>query len=223
MNWLVYPALPGLLLITVWGAGALARRWNVPPKALAALACVTLVLSIVAVRAEARSWSGQDAFFQRAMATAPYSAEVQAGYGVALARQGRYEEALDYLIAGTVAEPESWEPYGALGQAYMAAGQYNAAVKAFREGLERNPRVPALHKALGMAFLMLERWADVETTLLPAFGGQPKDPEVCLALARAIAGQGRTGEARDLARRALELAPGYEQAQTLIDSLPPAE
>lgn len=223
VNWLAYAALPGLLLIGVWGVEALAQRWKLPRQALAALAGLLLVVSLGIGRTEAAYWASRSAFYERAIATSPHSPETQAGYGVMLAQQGRYEEALDYLVAGTLAEPDAWQPYAALGKTYMAAGQYNAAVKAFREAIHRDPTVPDLHKQVGLAYLALQRWADVETTLLPVFGAEPTDPEVCIALAKAIAKQGRLAEARRFAQRAQDLAPGNAEAEELLESLPPAE
>jgi CubicO group peptidase (beta-lactamase class C family) len=60
--------------------------------------------------------------------------------GYALLRHGRVREAVTLFELNVREYPDAWNPYDSLGDAYVAAGDREAAVRAYSRSLELNPQ-----------------------------------------------------------------------------------
>jgi len=77
--------------------------------------------------------------YRLAMEMDPGSALGLGGYGVALARNGRFDEGLKYLQMGADRDPLEPEVYSNIGRTYEAVGDYDRAEASFRKVLELSP------------------------------------------------------------------------------------
>lgn len=69
--------------------------------------------------------------------------------GYALLRHGRVREAVTMFELNVREYPEAWNPYDSLGDAYVAAGSTEAAIRAYRRSLELNPENANARRMLG--------------------------------------------------------------------------
>ena len=90
---------------------------------------------------ELKSRPGNDVYF---------SEEDFNALGYRLLQTGRVDDAIEVFKLNVEAYPESWNVYDSLGEAYMAAGQNEPAIKNYKKSLELNP-------GNGNARQMLER------------------------------------------------------------------
>jgi serine/threonine-protein kinase len=77
--------------------------------------------------------------YRLAMELDPGSATGLGGYGVALARSGRFAEGLKYLQMSADRDPLDPEVYSNMGRTYEATGDYDRAEANFRKVLELSP------------------------------------------------------------------------------------
>ncbi len=136
-----------------------------------------------------------------------------------LAREERYEEAIE-IFAGLVRE-EPGNPSLLLqfGQALIVAGRLDQAVSVFT-------RAVAVDPGFGMAWYRLGQLLDnrkdvrgAETAYRRAIDADPLAVEPRLALAGLLASRGRRAEAADLLEGVLELDPGNERVRGQVERL----
>jgi adenylate cyclase len=77
--------------------------------------------------------------YRVAMELDPGSAMGLGGYGVALARLGRFDQSLKYLQMGADRDPLEPEAFSNIGRTYEATGDYDRAEASFRKALELSP------------------------------------------------------------------------------------
>lgn len=91
-----------------------------------------------------------------------------------------------------------------LAQVELTNGRPARAAEIYEELVRRSPQVTELAN-LGVAYLLLERYEEAEKKLRQAQNLAPKNPDVILNLADAVALQERKGEAEDLYKYVLAL------------------
>jgi len=96
-------------------------------------------------------------------------------YNLALAygATGNAEEIEEYKRALEI-DPDFVLAYLNWGGALYAKGQYEEAIKVYREGLEVNPMLASLHYSLGLALSQEKKTAEAEAELALAAKIDPK-------------------------------------------------
>ncbi|MFQ5938050.1 MAG: tetratricopeptide repeat protein, partial [Acidiferrobacterales bacterium] len=117
-----------------------------------------------------RKFDESIAEYERALARNPNDADVLAHMGLALTFAGQPERAIQQLTRAKRLNPNypPWYP-SILGFAYVVAKQYEPAIIALREQVNRMPDWPTPHRTLAVAYAQLGRQDDargeVETLL----------------------------------------------------------
>jgi len=104
-------------------------------------------------------WTQAESSLREALAITPWNDAVRVDHGIALARLGHADEALDALERGLTEEGENAEGWGWLGNVRYEKGDRRGAEKAFRRAMNLAPQSPAFGLALGR---MYEREGDRE-------------------------------------------------------------
>jgi tetratricopeptide (TPR) repeat protein len=81
----------------------------------------------------------------------PNDATIQNNAGAALARVGRFEEAIPHYRKGLEINPQYYLIHNNLGMALFASGHVDDAIHEYEKGLEINPDYAELHNNLGQA------------------------------------------------------------------------
>jgi Flp pilus assembly protein TadD len=92
------------------------------------------------------------------------------------------------------------------GLAAQHAGKLDEAGKFYQTGLEAVPDYVPLLRAAGILAIKQSRFSDAVEIFRNYVRVEPKDPQGCLALGKALQGAGRMPEAREVFERGLHLA-----------------
>ncbi|MFL5311909.1 MAG: tetratricopeptide repeat protein [Myxococcales bacterium] len=168
--------------------------------------------------------------YERALQLDPEDAQAHSGLGRALAALGdlpgaraELESALRQVDTDAVLHFE----YGSL---LRRIGDAQGALSALQRAVQLDSKDPRFRSRLGALLVERKEYEKAETELRQARLGNDRYGETWFNLARALAGQGRLGEAMDTIRRAVEIEPEnpeylyflglvYEQGQQVQDAV----
>ncbi len=161
-----------------------------------------------------------EGLFRRAVAVRPDDARFRENHGAVLATLGRFEEALrEYETArdlGSAGAPLQTN----LAVLYMQTGKIDQARDAFLTAAELEPDSPSAHLNLARYQLQTNDLDAALASIRQARELLPGDPGPLVLQAQALALQGRTDEARSVAREALRLDPQSAEAEQILRTLP---
>ena len=127
--------------------------------------------------------------------------------GVALAKQGRYDEAIGQLQLAVEINPDDSYGHNNLGWALQPRGRIDEAMTHFQRALKIRPRYPEAHHGLGITLALRGRLEEAITHYRKALELKPDYAEAHDSLGNALRGCGRTDEAVAHYQKALELNP----------------
>lgn len=202
-----------------------AARDTPPPPTTPVLARIAGFQELEAGRIEAA-----ERRFQAALEGSPGDAEALAGLGLVRLRQGRHNEARDLLERAIRADPNNAERWQEArdGAAYAAAlaeardvarrGQAARAEEILRQALTLSVRdLSAARAQLGELLLARREAVQAEREFRAALEANPSYEPALLGLSQALAAQGRTAEAQEVARAlpTRRPAPGAAAAEAV--------
>jgi tetratricopeptide (TPR) repeat protein len=143
--------------------------------------------------------------------------EVYVNLGVALATQGRYDEAIGFYRDAIRGNPAVRDGHYNLGCALFSSGRSNEAIQAFREALKTDPH--ANHVAISLAWILatdpdakLRDGAEAVHFAKQAMNAMPQNAQASDALAAAYAELGQFEAAVQFANQAETLARDSNQS-----------
>lgn len=148
---------------------------------------------------------------RQAIALAPRDAASRLLLGLLLGRRGDYAGALaEYLAAAAAARGPAEEAtaWAAAGNALDNLGRYGEAIPLYRRALARNPRIPLVHRELGLDLLRARRLDEARTQFLAAVAQDPRDPFAYFDLGLVDDAQGRGAQAAADLRRQIAVNAG---------------
>ncbi len=203
----MYIPLIGLLLIVVWGVGALMEKIGAPRMVAGVLAGIVGVAAIGASRHQVKFWKDSQALFERALAVTEKNAIAHYNLGLALSLQGRATEAkLHYQKALEIA-PAYTEARNNLAGAYYGEGNMDEAERHYREVLKVSPRHPLANENL--AFVLEQKGNPQEALqyVLVSLKEQPSNMDTRFHLLALYGKLGRGNEAVAQAQEIERLRP----------------
>ncbi len=153
-------------------------------------------------------------WLERAADLAPEDAGLQSNLGLAYARAGRYEDAVDALRLALHYDPSLVAAHVNLGVAHAEGKRWTEAAEAFGGALALAPDHPQAVAGLARALQQLYRLEEAEAQFKHALELAPASAELWTRLGQVYRDLGRYGEARAAFDRALEVDPGYLHALT---------
>ncbi len=146
-----------------------------------------------------------------------FESAVRGNLGILATDERDWHEAIRQFDRCLELDPTHPAALSGLGGAYLAAGNLDEAIVAFRRAIDSrvSPEVP-LRRSLAVAYLEAGLPTDAEIECLAALRRAPADVGAVLVLARIRMAQGRTGEAESLWEKARRLAPGSPVVERAI-------
>jgi tetratricopeptide (TPR) repeat protein len=186
------------------------------------LARCYLNLGVLAARS---AWLPEPARFARAIPLLEEAAAIDAGFpgvqkalGVTRFNAGEFAAATAPLAAAAADDPEDADLRRTLALAWLNAGEYARAAELLVADA-RHSADPGLLYAYGMALVRSERPAEAEAVFARLLDEHADWPELQVLLGQAYAQQGDFPAAINALHRALELAPGVEDARATLASI----
>jgi tetratricopeptide (TPR) repeat protein len=148
-----YAYLPslGVLILTVWGAYELTRRWRYAVLALSVAGGAAIVFCLALTRQQIGYWRDSEALFRHALAVTQNNDGAHNGLGVALDKRGQIDEAISHFQEAIRLNPDHADVHYNLGVAFYQRGRTGEAIGQFQEAIRLKPDHAQAHNNLGTA------------------------------------------------------------------------
>jgi arylsulfatase A-like enzyme/Flp pilus assembly protein TadD len=151
----------------------------------------------------------------------PYAAQAEPDLGVltargmALAAEGRYDQALATFERARGSDPANALVLVNLGTVHLMAGDRASARRAFEAALDVDPRVARAHNSLGVIAAQEGRLEEAVERWRRAVALDPRDYQTLFNLGTTLRRQGRAAEARPYLEGYLRAAPAALEARDI--------
>lgn len=125
--------------------------------------------------------------------------------------QGKTSQAIESMHKAIEQDPRMVEAYNFLGLIYLTNSEFDKSIEQFEEAVKIDPYFTDARNNLGIAYRRVGRLDRAEKEFQEALkNGNYRNPEkIYLNLGHLYLEQGRTGEAIEAFRRAVEIDPEY--------------
>ena len=159
--------------------------------------------------------------FQRAVELNPNQATARVGLARTLLESfyggaGKYEDAANELQKALGADPTHPGAHAALARIHATDGDYPAALERLALGRSLRPQAIELLAVQGAVHLLMGEQAAFDALERELLAARPRCARFYVEAAELVQLKFRYAEARDLARKALELDPGYDPALAVL-------
>jgi tetratricopeptide (TPR) repeat protein len=207
-----YVPLIGLFLLVSWGVPELVRSWRYRRTALALAAGFLLLALMPCTWLQVQNWRSSTALFEHALQATANNALAHHNLGVALADQGRVQEAITHYHLSLRITPNNFKVYNNLGKALVRQGKLQEALIHYQKALSLNPNYAEAHNNLGIARARLGDFDEAIDHYFEALRLKPDWLEVYNNLANAFSAQGKFEQAIAYYSKVLSLKPDYADA-----------
>ena len=202
-----YVPMIGVLILFAWGIHELTGRWRYRRVVLFTVATAVVLPCILLTRQQIGYWKDSETLFRRAIAVAGSSRTACYKLGVALGKQGHFDEAISQFQAALKLEPNDLNVLYALGMAWNGKGRLDEAIASFQEVLRLKPDYADAHNNLGFVLSRKGRLDEAISQYQEALRLKPDYVNVRNNLGVALGRKGRLDEAIEQFQEALRLEP----------------
>jgi Flp pilus assembly protein TadD len=182
-----------------------------------------LILLLVLLAAQSGlqtiTWAHNGVFWRHTLDVNPKSALAHNNLGGVYMTAGGLPEAAAEFEAALRIQPDDPDALVNLGMVLLQLGRMQPAKDALQRGLRVRPGDPKAHLLLGMMALQAEDYFTALDHLQPAAAAEPQNLATRVSLAQALAGAGRTDDARTMLLDLLAQHPGYAPAEQALQRL----
>jgi Flp pilus assembly protein TadD len=205
-RWTYLPSL-GVLILVVWGACELTRRWRYQVLDLSVAGGVALVLCLALTRRQIGYWKDNETLVRHALAVSGDNEWPLCILGAALDRKGRSDEAIRLYQTALRLKPTNTVVRNLLGIALSHKGQIDEAITQFQETIRLSPDYSEAHYNLGNALLEKGQTDEAIRQYEEVIRLKMDSAELHNNLGLALARKGQTDEAIRHYREALRREP----------------
>jgi tetratricopeptide (TPR) repeat protein len=214
-----YIPLIGLFVMMVWGIPEFLTGWRYRRMVLPASATLVMVLLTILTRTQLQYWYTGITLFRHSLDVTIDNYLSHNSYGVALAAQGKNEEAIVHYKESLRIRPFFADTHLNLGNALARQGKYQEAIDHFTKALSLRPDFVKAHNSLGVALAHQGRYEEAMTHYKEALRIKSDYAEVHNNLGVILARQGKTQEAMAQYHQALQMKPAYADAHYNLGNL----
>jgi Tfp pilus assembly protein PilF len=144
----------GVLVLAVWGACELTRRWRYQVLALSATGGAAIFFCLALTRQQIGYWKDGETLFRHALAVTEDNDVARHSLGIALVKKGQIDEAIRQFQQAIRLKPYHADAHYNLGHALVKKGQMDEALRQFQEAIRLNPDHAEAHNNLGAALYL---------------------------------------------------------------------
>ena len=209
----MYLPMIGPLMALAWGVGDAIERWRFRGIALSSLAIAVLGFLGVGTVLQLRYWRSTEALFTHSLQVTPDNFIAHNYYGVALALEGRYQEATAHYEKALRENPHFADGHNNLGYTLAQLGRLDEAIKVLNRAIELKPGHVQAHNNLASVLAKQGKYAEAAEHFRVAVASG-KDVAVSeYNLAAALTGQGKHEEAAIHFAEVVKLKPDDLEAR----------
>ena len=210
-----YTYLPqiGLYLIIAWAAADLVAGWRYGRFLLGSLAAAVIVALMLCAHTQVSYWENSTTLWEHALAVSGNTDVAHNNLGMALFREGKYDEAMGQYQQALKINPDYYSAHDNLGVALVKRGQLDAAMAQFLQALKINREDALAHNNLGMALVQKGQLDEAIARYQQALKINPDFDMARLNLGIALAKMGRLDEAIAQYQQVLKMNPHDDVAR----------
>jgi Tfp pilus assembly protein PilF len=141
----------GVLVLAIWGAHELTRRWRHQVIVLSVAASVAIVLCIAETRQQLGYWKDSESLFRHALDVTKDNYMAHNMFGSFLGMRGEIDEAIRQFQEAVRLKPAYTDAHYNLGVALFKEGQTDEAISEYQEAIRLKPDYADFHYNLGVA------------------------------------------------------------------------
>jgi Flp pilus assembly protein TadD len=205
-----YTYLPslGVLILVVWGAGALTCNWRYRAAVLGVLGAAAIILCCVLTGRQLSYWKDSEALFRHALEVTANNPLAHDSLGSALSSKGQVEEAIRHYHEALRLNPVYPEAHYNLGNELVRKGKTAEAASHYQEAIRLKPQYAEAHYNLARVLAEGGRVDEAIEQLQAATRSKPDYSDAHFNLGILLAGAGQTNAALSEFQAAVRLRPG---------------
>jgi Flp pilus assembly protein TadD len=204
-----YVPLIGLFIIIAWGVAHLVERWSHRRFVLVMCAGTVLSAFVICTQVQVRHWRNSITVFKHATCVNANNYLAHCQLGIALAEQGRVEEAIAHYSEALRIKPDYPDAHNNVGVALAEQGRVEEAIAHYSEALRIKPDYSDAYNNLGLSLAGQGRIEDAMAHYRMALQLRPDNARARNNLGIALAGQDKLQDAITHFREAIRTRPGF--------------
>jgi Flp pilus assembly protein TadD len=208
-----YIPMIGISMMLAWGFSEIMTRWPKQRRNLA-IASTSVCLAWLAVTwTQIQYWQNSITVFEHAIAYTQNNFIAHTNLGVALAEQGRTDDALRHLYLAVEENPNHEDSRINLGALLGQLGRADDAFEQFTQAIRIQPDSAHAHYSLGNVLIVQSKFGEAANEFQASLRVVPDFPLAHFGLAGALLNLGHTDEAIQQFSEALRLDPNLAAAR----------
>jgi tetratricopeptide (TPR) repeat protein len=214
-----YIPLIGIFIAIAWIVPDLLSKQRLSKAAYWSIAAVLLGSCTIMTFRQVGFWKNSRAMLERALAVTENNFLALNNYGVILADEGRYDEAITHYRKAISIKPTYARAYNNLGTSLTLKGQFQEAIESYQQSLEIRPAEPQTHYNLAVTYARVQRYDLTIEHCREALRLDPNYGAAFYDLALALSLSNQFEEAKTYFNKALEFDPKEAQAHLQLARL----
>ena len=202
----------GVLILTIWGAYELIRRWRYHEIALSVACSAAVILCLALTRQQLGYWRDSETLFRHTLEVTENNDIARISLGCVLLDQGHAGEAQKQFQEAVRIEPDYDLGHIDLGCALLDQGHADEALNQFQEAIRLKPDDPLAYNGLGNVFDKQGRTDEAISQYQKAIRLEPDYAEARNNLGIALGKKGQSDEAISQFQEAIRFKPDYAAA-----------
>jgi protein O-mannosyl-transferase len=210
-----YTYLPqiGLAIMAAWGVAEFGRTLGCRRIVPATAAILVVIALMSAAYAQTQYWKDSISIWTRTLARTPHSYIAHCNLGIALADEGRPDEAIQQFHRALEINADDAKSINNLGKVFMTQGKLDEAMAYFNQARQLKPDDVKTLNNLGVALADEGKLDDATRELEQALKLDPDFADACYNLGNVLILRGYLDEAIGSYQQALEINPDLPDVQ----------
>jgi protein O-mannosyl-transferase len=160
-----YIPLIGLFVMIAWGVSEATAGWRRRRVLLSSAAAAALLACLLATWVQLGYWRSSETLFTHALQVDPTNYMAYHHLGMALANEGKIDQAIDMYRKTLAVAPEYPSAYNNLAIVYAEQGRYDEAVPLFKAAIRLTPNNISFYGNLALAYQKQGKISEAEAVL----------------------------------------------------------